>query len=507
MNLNASLLSQLSPSDTLQVPSEALLGLPEKVLQFGTGVLLRGLPDYFINEANNQGIFNGRIVVVKSTSQGGTDSFREQDQLFTQWIRGTSENREINRAVINASISRVLSAASQWSAILDCATNPGMQVIISNTTEVGIVLDPEDNIHAHPPRTFPGKLLAFLWKRYSALNGSPDAGMVIIPTELIPDNGKKLQEIVLSLAQTNRLGDGFCNWLRDHNDFCSSLVDRIVPGKLPETDQQSLEVKQGYTDELMIMSEVYRLWAIETSRDRTQQLLTFRHADKGVVLAPDINKFRELKLRLLNGSHTFGCGIAVLMGFTTVKEAMADPLFHGYLHALMYKEIIPAITGPSIPVAEAQAFADQVLDRFKNPFLDHRWLSISLQYSSKMKMRNLPLLQQYSAALHTVPKYMAAGLAAYLLFMKSEPSGHDSYTGNAGGTTYPINDDKAGQLHYLWNTVDSGNFAATALSDVSLWGTAPAALPGLTETVQLIMDTISTRGTRFALQELLQPSV
>jgi tagaturonate reductase len=187
-------------SDNWILPSERVFQLPEKVLQFGTGVLLRGLPDYFINKANNQGIFNGRVVIVKSTSSGGTNEFAQQDSLYTHCVRGIQNGQKVEENIINASVSRVLSAKDEWSEILKCAENQEMEVVISNTTEVGITLKPDDNIHDAPPVSFPGKLVAFLYKRFSFFNGDESKGMVIVPTELIPQNGKKLKAIILELA-------------------------------------------------------------------------------------------------------------------------------------------------------------------------------------------------------------------------------------------------------------------------------------------------------------------
>src|SRR5947209_1772141 len=211
-------------SDKVVVPDEELFELPEKVLQFGTGVLLRALPDYFIDKANRQGIFNGRIVVVKSTSHGDTSAFDKQDGLYTLCVRGLQNGEKVEENIVNSSISRVLTATEQWSEILDCAHNSQMQIIISNTTEVGIQLVHED-IRQAPPKSFPGKLLAFLYERFKAFGGSEKSGMVIVPTELIPENGTKLQAIVLELAHLNSLEDGFIEWLECCNHFCNSLVD------------------------------------------------------------------------------------------------------------------------------------------------------------------------------------------------------------------------------------------------------------------------------------------
>ncbi len=467
MNLSKANLKNISANCTK--PTDAMLALPEKVLQFGTGVLLRGLIDDFIDKANRQGIFNGRVVVVKSTSTGGTDAFEQQDGLFTQLIKGIDNGNKVDAVIINSSISRVLAASEQWAEILAFATSPDLQVITSNTTEVGISLLADDDVNAAPPKSFPGKLLAVLLKRYQTFNGSAESGVVIVPTELVVDNGTKLKAIVKQLAINNKLDEGFMNWLETANDFCNSLVDRIVPGKPSAADKATAEATLGYTDDLMIMSECYRLWAIETSSQRSKDLLSFSKADEeGVVIVSDINKFRELKLRLLNGSHTFSCGLAVVGGFVTVKEAMADDAFVGFITNMANNEISPAILYSEITLEEARAFAGKVLDRYRNPFIEHLWISISAQYSAKMKMRCIPILQKHAAANTTAPTHMALGFAAYLLFMKSTLV-DGKYIGSLKGKAYTITDDAASVLNKHWTNSNLADVVQTALSDISLW--------------------------------------
>lgn len=502
MTLSRQALAVLRKAGAAGVPAEELFALPEKVLQFGTGVLLRGLPDYFIDKANKQSIFNGRIVIVKSTSQGAADEFSKQDNLYTQCVRGIENGQRVDETIINAAVSRVLAASDQWQEVLDCAANPQLQVIISNTTEVGITLLNNDDVQAVPPVSFPGKLLAFLLERFKKFNGSTESGLVIIPTELITENGAKLKAIVIELARQNKLDASFIDWIANANDFCNSLVDRIVPGKLPGDDKAATESRLGYKDDLMIMSEVYRLWAIETSLERTKQVLSFAQADSGVVIAGNIEKFRELKLRLLNGSHTFTCALAVQMGFATVKQAMEDAVFRHFIEQLMMEEIVPAITGDTVSAAEGRQFAGQVLDRYKNPFIEHQWLSISLQYSSKMKMRNIPVLQQYYQKAGSTPQHMALGFAAYLLFMKSVKNADGSFTGNAGGKAYLVNDDKAAALYELWGIDNTNNFVQKVLADTQLWGTDLTALPGFVQAVTDALIAIQQQGMEAAVKKL-----
>lgn len=399
--------------------ADTLFALPEKVLQFGTGVLLRGLPDYFIDKANKQGLFNGRIVVVKSTDQGGTDAYAAQDGLYTLLEKGIENGLPVERTTINASISRVVSAKTEWQAVLDCAANPAIQIIISNTTEVGITLLASD-ANSLLPESFPGKLLHFLMERYRVFNGSMEYGLVIIPTELISDNGIKLKEIVIELAKLKGLDEAFINWVITANDFCSSLVDCIVPGKLPASEQVQFEQKVGYQDSLAIMSEPYRLWAIETANEKTAAILSFAVADGRVILAPSINKYKEIKLRLLNATHSLCCGVAILSEFLTVRDALNDKTFKDFLSSMLLDEIVPLVADGDITMEEARSFALQVVDRFSNQSIEHLWVNIAVQYTAKMQMRVVPLVDKYVKQHGKAPTLMSFGFAAFLLFMKSK---------------------------------------------------------------------------------------
>jgi tagaturonate reductase len=494
MYLSQQAIKNISLTQGLTIPNEKIFSLPEKVLQFGTGVLLRGLPDYFIDKANRNGEFNGRIVVVKSTSQGSADAFDRQDGLYTLYVKGIENGATKEEAIINSSISRVLSAKEQWMDILQCARNPEIKIIISNTTEVGIVLT-DDDINLSPPHSFPGKLLAFLYERYKAFYGREDSGMVIIPTELIIDNGNKLRSIVIELARKNKLEDKFIEWLQSANQFCNSLVDRIVPGKLGETETKAATEQLGYTDELMIMAEPFRLWAIESSSERVREILSFSKTDEGVVITPDIEKFRELKLRLLNGTHTFSCALAFLAGFETVREAMKDEKFAAFVRQLMLEEIAEALDNNIIAPEEARIFAMQVSDRFRNPFLDHKWISIAMNYTSKMKMRNIPLLSRYSQRLGRVPVNMAMGFAAYLLFMKCKAGSDGCYYGEAGSKRYAIQDEMAARFAEKWaatNNIDT--FADSILGDKQLWDIDLSTLEGFAKAVKENLAQLEQQG-------------
>lgn len=480
MQLSRENIKRIAKQTGLDIPDEKVFELPEKVLQFGTGVLLRALPDYFIDKANKQGIFNGRVVIVKSTDSDSS-AFDMQDSLYTVCVRGLDNGKTIRENIINASVSRVLGARSDWQRILKCAHNPDMKIVISNTTEVGILLV-ADNINADPPVSFPGKLLAFLYERFKAFNGSKESGMVIIPTELITDNGDKLESIVLELAHDNNLDFEFIEWLENHNTFCNSLVDRIVPGKPNITEVKKIESELGYEDELMTMSEVFRLWAIEGD-DHVKDVLSFSKIDNAVIIAPDITLFKELKLRLLNGTHTFNCGTAFLCGFNITREAVMHPVYGAFTKRLMHDEIAPAIPF-TIDKKVKEDFANSTFERFCNPFIDHQWQSIAVQCTSKMKMRNVPLLQRHYELNKSVPMHMAIGFAACLLYMKVKKKDGKKYFGERNGEAYEIKDDSAEYFYDIWNNNSPDKVAEVVMTNEALWEIDLTQLPGFLQAVR-----------------------
>ena len=482
-----------------QIQDKSLLNLPEKILQFGTGVLLRGLCDYFIDKANKKGIFNGRIVVVKSTDSGSADAFSEQDNLYTVCVRGLDKGKVVEDNIINSAISRTISAKNDWSEILKISQSADIQVVISNTTEVGLQYV-EESIFQNPPSSFPAKLTACLFERFKKFEGSAESGLIIIPTELIVDNGKKLKEIVLKLAKFNNLSEEFIAWIENHNSFCSSLVDRIVPGKPKGEALTEIEEKLNFKDDLLTVAEVYRLWAIE-GNSAIKEKLSFYEADAGVVIKPNIELYRELKLRLLNGTHTLMCGIAYLSDYQLVKEAMNDETFEKFMTILMLTELAPSIPC-HVEDKVAERYAREVLDRFRNPYLEHQWLSITLQYTMKMRMRNIPLLLNYYKEFGTVPQYFTRGFAAYLLFMKATKVENNKYFGQRNGEFYPIQCDSAAYFYEVWQNENAENVVKKVLSNEQLWGTDLIKLKGFAENLTTHLSNMLMIGVKEVVSTL-----
>lgn len=472
---------------------EKAFTFPEKILQFGTGVLLRGLVDYLVDKANRQGIYEGRIVVVKSTD-GDTNDFSSQDNLFTTHIKGVSQGELVDEVLINAAVSRVLQSNANWREILDAVHQPALQTIISNTTEVGIQYVPE-KVTTGVPASFPGKLLAILWERFSYFNGNANTGFVIVPTELVVDNGSLLKNIVLQLAAYNEMPAAFTEWIQTDNHFCNSLVDRIVPGK-PRNLAEIAE-KAGYTDQLWIEVEPYLLWAI-AGDEHIRDVLSFYQGDERMLIADSITPFREQKLRLLNGSHTAAVPLAFLSGLNTVYECMQDEYMRDFFRSVVLEEILPTITD-ACPTAAA--FATDVLDRFANPFIAHKLISITFQESSKMNARNVRTLVRYQEKYNALPPHLCLGFAAMLLFLQPVREENDKYFGNRGAEEYVITDDNVGIFAAWWRDyTDINALVAGICSDKRLWETDLTTIPGFVEEVASLLAALKSKGVKAFIQ-------
>jgi tagaturonate reductase len=457
--------------------------LPVKVLQFGTGVLLRGLCDYLIDKANKQHIFNGRIVVVKSTA-GSADDFAEQDGLYTVCVRGVdNEGQTIDEATAVTSISRVISAQDSWQSILQVARNPHLEVIISNTTEVGIQYV-EESIFQSPPQSFPAKLTAFLYERFRTYGGKKDKGLVVVPTELITDNGLKLRECVEKISVYNELGKLFNKWLKYHVKFCNSLVDRIVPGKPDAATFAALQEKIGYEDALLTVAEPYLLWAIEGD-ERVKKALSFEQISENVIVDEDISYYRERKLRILNGSHSAAAPLGYLSGFDITFQCMNDPAMSKYYEKIIYDEIVPTLPFEE-QMDELKVFAGDILNRYRNPFIQQKLIGITLQQSSKMNARNVATIRRYYQLFNKAPKLFTIGFAAYLLFMRAVKQQNEHYFGQRGEEFYVINDEQAAYFYEQWQGVTVETvpaFVQAVLSNTKLWDTDLTKLTGFAETV------------------------
>jgi tagaturonate reductase len=375
------------------------------VLQFGTGMLLRALCAASVDAANREGAFNGRIVVVQSTPQGNARAMNAQDGLFTLVERGLQNGAPVERTRLIGSIARALVAESEWEAVRELVARPELQVIVSNVTEAGFRRE----------APFPARLTDVLRARFERLPDGPP--LFVIPTELFPDNGPHLAAMVDEVAQEGRRSDEFRAWRSARVRFCSSLVDRITTGAPPPDQRAALEAGLGYADALLTVAEPYSFWAIETDPPVLRTAFPIDRAPESVVFAPDIGFYEERKLRLLNATHTAMAPLALLAGVRTVREAVEHPRLGAFLRRLLFDEIIPAT---DLPADAAEAFARSVVDRFRNPWLDHEWRVILTNQEAKMRIRVVPLIVASAKRARggRAPKHLALACAAHLTLTK-----------------------------------------------------------------------------------------
>lgn len=476
------------PTVALIRPRADMLQLPERAVQFGTGAFLRGFIEYFLDEANTQRLFNGRVVLVGSTDSGRDRAFTTQDGLFTLQSVGAREDDAELRIV--ASVSRALSARSSWQSVLDVARQPEISIVFSNTTEAGFALDEADATLADAPQSFPAKLTAFLYERARAFNFEASSGVVVVPCELLENNGDALKSLVRTLATRWLLGAQFIDWLDDAVPFCNTLVDRIVPGAPPASEREQLLASLSYDDELLTIAEPYRLFVIEANA-ATRARLPFVDADRGIIVTDNIRAYRERKVRLLNGTHTAMAAVGLLVGINTVDAAMRDDNVASFSRELLLGAIAPKVNAP-----DARAYGEDVLLRFANPHVYHRLTDIATQGTLKLRVRLLPIVQRYTLASQAIPRALVIAIAAQLVLRHP----HSANQLVARGVTLP-SDDLGERVRRHWDIAPQAfDGVARILADSAIWNEDLSRVPRLVAGVSDVAAVMLTDGVRAALQ-------
>lgn len=470
---------------------------PIKVLQFGEGNFLRAFVDYMIDIANETGDFNGDIVLVKPIEFGTLDLFHKQECQYTVQLRGIvdGEAKRINRVV--TSVADVVDAYGEYEKYAAFAKLDTLRFIVSNTTEAGIVYDDTDRFELNPPKTYPGKLTKFLFERYTHFEGALDKGLVILPVELIDDNGIHLRECVLKLAALWNLGEAFIKWIDDACVFTSTLVDRIVTG-YPRDEAAALCEEFGYQDNLIVTGEPFALWVIESAKDISNEL-PLPQAGLPVIFTDNQKPYKQRKVRILNGAHTSFVLASYLAGNDIVLESMEDELVFNFMKATIFDEVIPTLT---LPKEDLVDFANAVITRFNNPYVKHALLSISLNSVSKWRARCMPSFLGYIENEGKLPAHLTFSLAALMAFYTGTEIRDKALIGHRDGAEYNILDDAAVLEFFAANSSkEAGEFAHATLSNLDFWGQDLSAIAGVEEAVTTYLSDIRALGMRAALEK------
>lgn len=481
------------PLNRTAAPDHAIDALPERIVQFGEGNFLRAFVDWMVDVANRQGKTCGRVVVVQPIERGMVADLAAQDCRYHVVARGM-ENGSVKESIsLVSSISRGLNPYTDWKGYLTLAAQPGIQVVVSNTTEAGISYTAEFLVPGKCPASFPAKVCAFLKERFERLGGPKAPGLVFLPCELIAANGSTLKECVLKHAVAWNLDPALVSWIADANHFCNTLVDRIVPG-FPKAEIAELREKARFDDRLMVAAEWFCLWVIEGSSLLAARL-PLHEAGLNVIWTDDLAPFRTRKVRILNGAHTMMVLGAFLGGKDTVGECLNDSVVSGFLKKGIEEEIIPYF---DLPLEQKRQYAADVLERFANPFIRHELLSISLNSVSKWSVRVLPSLEGGYKANGKISSRLAWSLAALIAFYKGVPAQDGSLTGERNGKPYPIRDDApvlaAMCAHWQKYGNDPKALALAVCKDQTLWKRDLTEINGLAQVVGEHLYNILTKG-------------
>lgn len=463
---------------------------PVKIMQFGEGNFLRAFIDWIIQNLNDDGAINAGVVVVQPMPFGRVKELKEQDGLYTLRLEGIDNGEKVKKSRVIDVISDLLNPFEEYEKYLSYGESEDLQIIISNTTEAGIAVDPTDTDLTVCPKSYPGKLLALLKRRYDHFNGDLNKGLAIIPCELIDNNGDELYRCLTELAKINNMDAKFIEWLQKANHFTSTLVDRIVPG-YPKGEIEAIQKETGYIDNNVVKGEIFHLWVLK-KEPYVQKVLPADSTGLNVIFADSIKPYKQRKVKILNGSHTAMVPVAYLCGINTVGEAVNDPVIGKFVHDFVFDEVNPTI---DLPQDQMVAFANSVIERYKNPYIRHELMSIALNSTTKFRTRLLPTLEDYIRITGKLPLHLLFSFAAIVEFHK----------GLRGEEKIALNDDPALLAHWakLWAEFkgDYTDLASKALGWKEAWEVDMNTLhPEITATVAKYLQAMDTKGMRAAVE-------
>lgn len=473
---------------------------PVRMLQFGEGNFMRAFVDYWFDVSNEKAGWNGKVVLVKPVSRNRTEMFNEQEGLYTLYLRGSENGEKVDRKRVISVVDKCLNPFDHWAEMENVVKGDDLEYISSNTTEAGIVYDPESRFEQDPPASFPAKLTKLLYARFKA----GKKGVVVLSCELIDNNGQELLRCVNRHIDDWGLGEEYKKWINEECLFCSTLVDRIVPGAIRNPEEAAaLDEANGYSDPLAVVGEVFGVWYIEGPRE-LEDRLPFKKAGVNVHVVPEVAPYKKRKVRILNGAHTGFVLGAYLAGQKIVRDCMHNDTIRGFMNKMLNEEVIPVLP---LDKKDCEEFASAVTDRFNNPFVDHQLMSISLNSTSKWRARNLPTFLEYYESFGKLPVCLTMSLAAYIAFYSTqiqERTQEGLVCRHPSGETYTVQDD-AWVLDFYEARKDAEDTVLVhdVLTNVDMWGQDLTQISGLEKAVCDNLSMIRGQGAEAAYASCL----
>lgn len=465
---------------------------PDKVIQFGEGNFLRAFVDWIIWNLDKKTDFNGGVVVVQPIEKGMVDMLNSQDGLYHLNLQGIDKGKPVDSIDMIDVINRGINPYRDFDEYMKLAENPDIRFVISNTTEAGIAFDPSCKLEDRPASSYPGKLTQLLYHRYRHFNGDMTKGFIIFPCELIFLNGKELKKCIGQYIDLWNLGEGFREWFEKACGVYCTLVDRIVPGYPKDTIDQIHE-RIGYDDHLVVKAEIFHLWVIEAPKEIEKEFPADK-AGLNVLFVPSEAPYHARKVTLLNGPHTVLSPVGYLSGLDTVRECVEDPLIGKYVRKVMFDELLKTL---DLPEAELVQFADDVLERFVNPYVKHFVTSIMLNSFPKYRTRDLPGLKTYLKRFGTLPQGLVLGLAGIVTYYKGGKRGDVEIVPADDASTVAL-------LKELWESGDVRKVAEGVLGAEAIWGEDLNLVPGLSDMLAEKLELIQKKGMRAAVESVVR---
>lgn len=456
---------------------------PERVIQFGEGNFLRAFVDWIISQINERTDFNGSVVVVQPIEKGLVDMLNSQDGLYHVNLQGMEKGQTVNSYRLIDVVSRAINPYRDFDDYEKLAELPDVRFVVSNTTEAGIAFDASCRLSDRPASSYPGKLTQLLYHRFRYFNGDPHKGLIIMPCELIFQNGHVLKKTIEQYIDLWNLGDEFRTWFETACRVYATLVDRIVPG-FPKKEIDEIQRKLQYQDRMVVQGEAFHLWVIEAPEELEQEFPAGK-AGLNVLFVPSEAPYHARKVTLLNGPHTVLAPVAFLSGIDIVRDACQHPVVGAYVRRVMFDELMETL---DLPKPELMQFAEDVLERFNNPFVDHQVTSIMLNSFSKFATRDLPGLKVYLQRKGRLPEGIVMGLAAILTYYKGGV--------RADGVAYSPNDlpEIISFMQELWAAGDIRKLAEQVLAADWIWHENLNEIPQLTDRLVYYLQTIRQDG-------------